>query len=370
MEVSFQAKPFDINQAKYIQKHLSSAKFADIICHAGTDEDSIASARAMKYFLSSLKIPSQIIADRADDTFRYVKNEKDYINGTKAFFENNTPETVICMDFSSLSRINSYVREYIKKAKSLFCFDHHLHGELENNGKNIYVDGTAKSCSGVMLRFFQSLNMKLPENIKANLLCGMIDDLSKNNYIKFGNNPSPYLTKAMLEDKNTMLMYNNLKARTTKDSRQKVMEHLNVLMNLKDNEQRFMLRLPRMVKYTKNHKLAYVVIPPGDKEWSEIGGDNRVTSAILRNFRLSQLKSNEDIDSVAVFYPDTQGLRISIHSKNNNVMKFYKYITEHTNPKFIGGGHDERGGGTSLTLDQEACEKWVKSIIDAAEKFF
>lgn len=368
MDISFQAKPISLKTAEYTKSQLLKSKFVDIVCHSSSDEDTIASARAMKWFLDKNNIPSRIISDGGIKSFLYKPGD------TLDLSVNSLPEksadTVLCVDFSEYSRVSASLKNYIENAKNLLCIDHHKGSNPILKNQNIYVDLTAKSCSGIILRFFEALKLKIPMVVKRTLYCGMTDDLRKNKYLTFSDKSFlPIKSKEFMADENTKYLYTKMENELPPKEQEKVIKHLNILTSLSKDEKVFKEDLPRRIKYNSNGKFAYVIIPMNDKQWNSLGGDNKRTSAIISNFRVSTLENNPNIDSVAVFYPNSSGYRISIHSKGDNVLKMFEHVRK-LYPEFSGGGHPERGGGGNFTLDVQKSIDWTNSIIKGIDDFY
>lgn len=368
MEISFQARPISIKRAEFTKRQLLKSKFVDIVCHSSSDEDTIASARAMKWYLDKNKVSSRIISDGAGKTFKYKTGDTLDIASEK--LPQTPADTVLCVDFSEYTRVSFALKKYIEKAKNILCIDHHSGQEPIIKNKDIYIDKSAKSCSGIILRLFDALKINPPMKIKRTLYCGMTDDLKKNKYLLFTeNNPKPLKTKAFLRDKNTEYLYSRMEKELPEKEQEKVLNHINILRSLNKKEKQFKDNLTKRVQYNSNGKFGYAIIPIGDKEWEALGGDNKRTSAILRNFRLTLLEKNPKLDSAAVFYPNSDGYRISIHSKNDNVLKLFEHIRK-TFPEFSGGGHPERGGGGNASLDSEKSVKWMNEILKGIDDFY
>ena len=368
MDISFQARPISLKQAEYTKLQLLKSNFVDIVCHSSSDEDTIASAHAMKWFLEENKIASRIISDSADKTFNYKSGDTFDISSQK--LPESPAGTILCVDFSEYTRVPSELKKYIEKAKNILCIDHHSGAEPILNNKNIYVDLSAKSCSAIILRFFESLKINPPAKIKQFLYCGMSDDLKKNKYLEFSDSALfPVKTKELLHDKNTDYLYSKMEKELSQDDKIEVNKHLNILMSLNKSEREFKDCLPEKIQYNSNGRFGYVIIPADDKQWKSLGGDNKRTSAILRNFRISALEKDSNLDSAAVFYPNSSEYRISIHSKGNNVLKLFEHIRK-LFPEFSGGGHPQRGGGGNSTLEPKESVRWMNSVIHGIDDFY
>lgn len=384
MNVNFQANPFSKKQAQFFNQKLVNANYVDIICHSLTDEDAVASAKAIQWYLKKQHTPQRIILNHGEDTWDYPHKGR-VLDTAVSELPKDKPDTVLCIDFSSTSRISKNVIDYINQAKKIFCIDHHTDGDIvpdihpitRSLGEkeldalpitNIYIDTSAKSCSGIVMRLLEALGAAPPTRILQQLFCGMVDDLRKNSCIKFDETLEPVKLDIMNKDRYTSNLYSSLEKKLLQKDRDAVIKHLNVLANLTPEEIKFKESLP--IRMEKAGKLGYVVIPSGDKEWANLGGDNKKTSAIMGNFRLNALENNPELDSVAVFYPVKDAYRISIHSKDNNVLKLFDYVKENFNPDLQAGGHENRGGGYVQSLEPDICEKWVNEILKGAEEFY
>ena len=76
MEINFKAKPISNDHATRLSNQLRKCVSADIICHKSSDEDALACAKALQWFLDKQKIVSRIISDNATDTFEI--NDKNF----------------------------------------------------------------------------------------------------------------------------------------------------------------------------------------------------------------------------------------------------------------------------------------------------
>ena len=385
MVVSFCANPISKAQAHHFKNKIIEAKSIDIICHINADEDSVACAKAIQWYATKLKKPSRIFSD-SKLTYKSNDKTKNYIDLNKKTIPKKFSNTIFCVDFSSYSRLKDYFKDAIKNAENLLCIDHHDNADISNNineidhiltaqeikklsHSNIYIDSTAKACSAIILELFKTLKVKIPQDIKANLYCGLTDDLRKNKYIIFDNTLNPIKTSLFFEDLNTQKIYSRLTNSLNKKKRNKIIKHLNVLASLNQDEKAFQERLWKDLKITSKQKLAYVIIPPDDSEWIKLGRDNHITSVIMNNFRVSALNENKNLDSIMIFYQDNNGYRMSAHSRNNSLMNYFDFLRQHEIPYLQAGGHPDRAGGTIETFDRNESINWAMKIINNFEKF-
>ena len=367
MEISFTAKPINLSQAKHLKRQILKPKNLDIICHNNSDEDSFACAKALQWFRQSYGKNVRIITNNAEDIFQY--DTKSLIDTSKE--TSKLADTVLCVDFSATNRITPETLEQIKSAKKVLCIDHHSGSNISSkNPKDIYIDTTAKSCSGIILRLFEKLNINPPKNILKQLFSGMTDDLRKNNYLKYNETLTPIQKEKMFQDVNTKHLYDKLTKKLTSKEQTEVVGHLNVLSRLTPAEKAFKDSLPSRLKYSADGKFGYIVIPVDDQEWKAIGGDNKITSTIMANFRTETIENNNGpLDIIAIFYPTNDLYQVSMHSKNNNVVNLVNKLKE-TDPNLSAGGHANRGGGRIYTLNSKKCQEWVDNFISKANEFF
>ena len=385
MEISFKANVINKKQALFFTKKISTANSIDIICHKSADEDTVACAKAINWIATKMKKKTRILTD-STDAFRIFDDNTTIINTSNNTDIKEKADTVFCVDFSSLSRVNKNIENYIKTAKNLLCIDHHDNPDIGNSVleiekelsideinnlpiSNIYVDSSSKSCSAIVLRLFQALKLEPPKKIKESLFCGIIDDLRKNRYIKYNSTLEPIKTDLFTKDKATYDLYTELEKQISQEEKNNIIKHLNVLLRLNDAQKNFQKRLSNDMRISANGKFAYTIIPPNDKEWEALGGDNPVTSSIMGNFRISRLEKSKEIDSIAVFYQDKNGYRISLHSKSGKVLDLFEHITR-IHPEIQCGGHPERGGGSIQTFEERNSLDWANKIISCAEKFY
>ena len=371
MEVNFEAKPISNNQATRLSNQLRKCVSADIICHNSSDEDALACAKALQWFLDKQKIVSRIISDNATDTFEI--NDKNFkIIDTISQKLPQKIDNAICVDFSSLSRMGLELANLIKKSKNLICIDHHINSDINDLTNDIYIDTTAKSCSGILLRMFEGLKLSLPSKIKKILYCGMCDDFRKNNYIRFDESLRPIQTNLLKNDLNSYYLYQKLINDLSQNDKDEVISHLNVLSRLSPMQKNFKDSLEARMKTVANGKFGFIEIPENNLEWKALGGDNKFTSSIMSHFRVNILENPiyPNLDSIAIFYPVNNAYRLSIHSKSDNVLNLFNQIRKQKIPNLIAGGHANRGGGCINSTEPEVCHDWVVKIVDSARNFY
>lgn len=381
--LAFSAKPIPQKTAIFLEKRLLKAKTVDIFIHSSPDEDAFNSAKVLYKWLEALGKKVRICADKKDlkglfaNTFERFK------------FKNNSKnaDLTVCVDFNGLERISKKQKQLFNP-KNLLVFDHHTLADTtfinKNNRYKNYIDDTAKSCCGVLLRFFDALKIKLKNSQLQNLYCGMLSDYKKSDYIKFAQNSDIIKTKNIQYDKNSQEVLNMIEQKLPKRFKKSVQNHLDILNNLSPLEANFKKGLSEKLKITENGKLAYLVIDYNDKTWSKLGMDNPRTEVILSDFRQNVLNPDltknvfsemqksklKNVQATVVFYrknslPDSE-YKMSLHSKNGYGFKLLDYIKQNYDKNLIAGGHPDRAGGKIFSSKNEDLQKFVQNFIDAS----
>ncbi len=388
--LNFEANKISKKQAQYFKERLENAKNVDIVCHESTDRDSLNSAIAMQRYLDTLGVNSKIIISNKPSKIGIKNPDFRYITANKIQSNDKPVDTALCVDFSAQERLTPTVLKYIKKSKNLLCIDHHegtnlfstdyviLRKPIENADKVIetsapcYVDSSAKSATSVIYRMFEALDEPISKEQAYSLMFGLVDDGAKKGYmICDGTNGTIIPTKKLIEDKNALEVFLNLESKLDDEQTKKIAQAIDIMSNLSEDEQKFKDSLFERLQYSNNGKIAFVEIPPDNKEWKNLGGDNSRTSTILNRFRQEVLKRFDNVEAAIVFYEAENKYRLSAHSKNPTLLDFYRYIEQTKIPEFTknAGGHKDRGGGKIYTTNPEACHKWVQNII-SCEDFY
>lgn len=386
--ISFNANKMSKRQAKYFREQLKKSKSVDIICHESTDRDSLNSAIVMQSYMDSLGVNSRVIVSQEHSKLGITKPIFRYITSDKINKNTEPPDTVLCLDFSAKERVQKNILDYIKKSKNILCIDHHngtnlfnkdyivIRDSIDNSDKIIetsvpcYVDSSAVSATSVIYRFFEALNKPVNNAQAFSLMYGFVDDGTKKGYfVCDGVQGAIIPTQKLIDDEKGFEIYVKLSQKIKKEQIKKIAQNIDVLSNLSEDEKKFKNSLYNRMEYSKNGKIAYVEIPPDDKQWMELGGDNSRTSAILNRFRQNILKDFKDIEAVFVFYEAEGRYKLSVHSSSPTLLDFFNYIEKTRIPNFTknAGGHKERAGGKIFTIDPVKCHKWVEDIISCAD---
>ncbi len=399
-KLSFTANKMPKAQAEYFNKRLLSSDSVDIFCHIATDEDSFNSAKIMYDYLKANGVKPRILCNNAKENYGFNEEKYDIVDFSKSPAPKNKAQRALCIDFSESTRIRGRAVKYLHSfpQSDIFCIDHH-HPEHPISDSNIinksykkaprlksikngYIDTTARSAASILVRFFKALNIHLSTSQINSAFCAMVDDMNKANFINIQNGRI-VKTPKLINDKNADEVFEMVSSQTNDDKQSEIISHLDVLAHLNEKERKFRQNLFNNIHISDNKKFAYAVIKPNDELWREIGGDNSITSKILRDFRLrvlahnpqdkfindEQLKNMQEVAAVAVFYPDykTDRYRISIHSNKDYAMKIIEYNKVHYNTDLTAGGHEDRAGGSIHSLDESVCSKWVNDFILSAQ---
>ena len=360
---SFKAKKIPKLKAKQIDELLKKSPKVDIICHESTDSDAANSALAMKEYLKQFNISSRIIISQNLQNLPLRK--KDNIIQAQDL-KDETPDTILCVDFSSKKRISPKTVSYIKKAKQVICLDHHKGENLQKDvGQNFfYIDTSAKSATSIIYRLFEALNKKTIKKTAYDLFLGLISDCNKRGLISCdGTKGTITPSKEFEKDKDAFEIYNKLKRFLSIKEISEIAKMVDITSTLTPKEEKFRDSLYKKIKYSKNKKIAYVEIPPDDKIWQSLGGDNTKTSAILNKFRQNILKLNPNTKVAVTFYEAKNLYRVSLHAKGISLDEFYNYAQKNIPYNFSIGGHSDRGGGKLDSTEPETCKKWTEDII-------
>ena len=386
---TFQANKITKQEAKYLSDTLLNSSSVDIVCHEATDEDSANSALLMWEYLNQRGINSRIILSQNLDTLG-LRNKNCNIVQADTIKSDEKSDTALCVDFSQYDRVSENVAQMIKNANKVVCIDHHkkqnmfgddvieldspiLDDSLPQKTSMHYIDSSAMSATSVIYRLFESLCEEIDENKAYDILSGFASDCVKKGIIDCDGKKGEIKAKKQLkEDKNAYEIYQDVEKKVSIKDKQKIAHKIDILANLTPEEQDFYDSLFNNVKLSQNKKLAYVEISPDDETWKNLGGDNSRTSTILNRFRQNILsdKDYHGIDAVVAFYSAKDVYRLSIHSKKDNLDKFYDSASSLLNEKYNGfsvGGHNSRGGGKIVSSDKDACHNFVCDIIKCYE---
>ncbi len=387
---TFQANKISKQEAKYLSDTLLNSSSVDIVCHEATDKDAANSALLMWEYLNQKGINSRIILSQDLDTLK-LRNENCNIVQANTIKPDEKSKTALCVDFSQYDRVSNNVKQMIKNADKVVCIDHHkkqnmfgddvveldssiLDDSFPKKTSMHYIDSSAKSATSVIYRLFESLGEEIDENRAYDILSGFASDCVKKGIIDCdGKNGTIKAKKQLKEDKNAYEVYQNIEKKVSNKNKQKIAHEIDILANLTPDEEDFYDSLFKKVQLSPNKKLAYVEIKPDDETWQHLGGDNSRTSTILNRFRQNIL-SDEDfnnIDAVVAFYSANDVYRLSIHSKKDNLDKFYDCAFSLLNEKYNGfsvGGHNSRGGGKIVSSDNKTCHDFVLDIVNCYEK--
>ena len=386
----FKANKMSKEQAQYVDNELSKAKKVDIICHDMTDRDGANSALAMWEYMSAKGIEARVILSK---NIPEALNLRHYnCNIVQAFdvdkLNSIQPDIAFCVDFGGENRVLPQVLKHINNAPKVMGFDHHSEVEVAKNGylqlkqpvndeaiisnAPFYSDMSAKSATSIIYRFFEALGEELTNERAYDLFFGLVDDAAKRNLIKCDGQKGEIIEqKSLTEDKNAYEIYFKLKEKLSEEQIGTIVKSVDLISSLNEEQQAFRDSLKNKMKYSENKKIAYVEIPPDDNEWRSLGGDNTVTSTILNRFRQEVLSSNKDIEAAICFYEAHGNYRFSVHSRDKNLINFFKYVEENAIENFSknAGGHRNRAGGGMNSVEPEKCAKWVSDII-SCDKFF
>lgn len=382
--ISFCAKPIPrkiINKTK--QELLNpNVDTVDIYCHTSADEDTINSAKVFgNWLMSNGKKVNICVAEK--ETKDLYFNPKDYNIKQNCEPANKS----VVLDFNAKERLPQIYSTLYEntRASNIIGYDHHKKGDNILKG-DFYIDDSAKSCCGVLTRFFEGLGEKLSKKDAKSLFCGMVSDYKKSELLKVVNNNGKYSiikTDKLLNDKNSLEVFEKLENSLSKKDKTDIYKHLDPLSRLTNDEKLLRKRLFENICVSENGKLAYVVISPNDKLWEEVGMDTSATSEILKELRV-KLSTNDlgiehlneeqkeklrNVDTVIAFYrksSDSNEYRMSIHSRSNSAIKLIERAKE-LNPDIKAGGHADRAGGFISSVEEKDTKKFIQAFVKSSD---
>jgi len=398
--ISFTAKPIPFNVLKQMEKRLLEANEIDIFCHASPDEDTFNGAKIMADWLISKGKKVKIFAEGKLKGLLFNDSDKKLcIVDPREINYYKTADLALVLDCHSTQRLPQKSIKLLDtyQESNILGIDHHKPDgddvRIGNTNNPFYIDTTAKSCNGIIYRFFEGLGIKLNEKTLGNIYCGMLNDLNKSRCLKYVNEDGVYRVKRTNEIQKfpeSEELLNKVENQLSSAKKAEILEHLDILSNLTPEETAFQKKLfTEMVQFTKNGKLAYIVIEPENKEWKKLGQDNTITSAILSDLRKRLLENCRedklipdtlrrklnDIKGIIIFYRGEENIvsseeiyRMSIHSKDNYADDLIDYIQDNLYPKIKAGGHPNRAGGRINTVNTDRCNSFINYFLTAAEK--
>ena len=388
---SFKANKMSTMQANYVDKKLKEAKQVDIITHDMTDRDGANSALAMWEYLNNQGINARVIISKKVPQALNLRNYNCNIVQAldKKEIDKIIPDIAFCVDFGGAERVLPNVKEHIAKAPLVMGFDHHSEVDISRGNyvqfrrlllddeqvftkADFYSDMSAKSATSIIYRFFEALGKDIDSNQAYDLFFGLVDDATKRNLVKCdGIKGTITAQSALYEDKNALEIYTKLREKLNDEQIKTIAKSVDLISSLNPIQQEFKDSLKDRLQYSDNGKIAYLEILADDSEWENLDGDNTITSTILNRFRQEVLAKNDEVEAVICFYEAHGNYRLSAHTKNPNLLNFFKYVEENKIPNFTqnSGGHPTRGGGGIKTNDPNVCHNWVQSIISCDEFF-
>lgn len=380
--IGFRAKPIPMNILNKTKSELlnKDVRNIDIYCHASADEDTINSAKVFADWLTSKGKKVSICTPENEIKELYINTQKYNLK-----YSNTIPDKSIVLDFNAKERLSDKYKDlfYKNKPENIIGYDHHTPTSSKLKG-DFYIDDSAKSCCGILTRFFDGLGIKLSKKARKSLYCGMVSDYKKSGLVKITSENGKYTitkTEKLLNDKNSQEVFDKLDSSLTNEEKNRVYKHLDPLSRLNHDEKLLRKRLFADLKVSPNGKMAYVVVPPDDILWQKVGMDTPKTSEILKDLRVkvsensqnvSQLSNEQknkmkNVDTVIAFYRKDDEYRMSIHSRSNSAIRLIDYVKENLNPDIIAGGHADRAGGKIDSVSKKDTMKFVNDFIKASE---
>lgn len=367
--VSFKAKPMSRETALELKAALS--KMSGIYPHDAADLDAAKGSSFLRRRLKKWQQNAVIFIENR--SLKYLGFSKKTVNT-----EYVKPDNLISFDHGSTERFPKVFARALEEIppENRVVVDHHERSkDTAIECGYSYVDATAKSCCAIMYRLVEALGEKLNKNDLRDLYAGILSDYEKSELVKFKNSK---LIKqpALYQDKNAKEVLEKVEAQLSQKDKNKIYRHLDILSNLTPREKALRAKLLSQVQVTPNGKIAYVIIPLGDKNWSSMGMDTIRNSDILRDVRLSILNSRKtnkklkNIEGVMIFYrekPSNDSLyKMSIHSINHYAQRLIDRVKATTDLKTT-GGHEDRAGGRIFSVQPDDVQEFIDNFLQASQ---
>lgn len=389
----FKAKYVSPETANNIIKSIKDSKGKNVyvIGHSSIDDDALDSALLAKRILAAKGISTKVCAKSEQLKKLFMSKSKEIYTNLK-----KKPDLIIAVDFNDVKKIPKLLVEMFEgkgnkvadyksglfEGTDIVGVDHHV--DTKTLKGSFYIDDTARSCCGILVRIANALKITLSKKDCKIAYCGMLSDYEKSGLVEIKNGKLIKLP-SLLKDKNSLEVLEQVESKLSRKDKKDVFRHIDVMSRLTKAEKSFYKKMAANVKISPNGKFAYVAINPEDRDWAKVGMDNDTTSNLIRSFRKEilkdkpdnnlftpeQIKSFSNIQNVAIFYrtsPNYHGVyKVSLHSKNNTAIALLKQA-EKIFGKEIGGGHPNRCGGKITSLDKIETEKFVNSFLEASQK--
>ncbi|MDD3151117.1 MAG: DHH family phosphoesterase [Candidatus Gastranaerophilales bacterium] len=379
--ISFCAKPIPQNHLSTMIYTVNSADKIDIITHKEPDSDAGGSSIALALAFKQLNKKVRIVIE--DDLPSMCQRLIKKINNINPKEKNDLElsKTVFITDLNLEERLPYSVRSAIKEnSLDIIGLDHHE--ILPETIKGIYVDEESQSASELAYQFIKDgLKVELTEPIVESCYHGMVSDLRKSGLVKLNKTDEGiyYIVKTPEFPEDSLKTLEEIESKISSKRQNEILCEFDIMANLTKEQQEFRKNLYKKIQFNEKNKLAYVIIPPEDKEWKKLGQDNSVTSMILGDFRMGilngtynkdfvtqeQQKKLENINIIAVFYrgsklgnPQKEDYKGSYTSRGDEVLDIIKKL----NTKNISaGGHPNRAGSH---LPVKNWESLVNTVIE------
>jgi len=353
------------------------AKRIYISGHSSLDDDSLCSALMLSHIVKSQGIDALVCAKSEQLNTLYMNKSKEVHRRIK-----KVPDLILTVDFNDILKIPKLLTNVFEgkgnkisehksglfEGTNIIGIDHRKNTNTLKG--NFYLDDSAKSCCGILVRLADALGYKIGREDAKIAYCGMLSDYKKKGLIKIEN--GQLIKKAaLLEDKNSRIVLEKIEKILDNKDKTEIHNYIDVISRLTRKEKYFLEKLKSMIQIEPNGKFAYVAIDTQDKDWAKIGMDNDTTSTLLRHFRKDTLRNSPDLNAVAIFYrtsPKDHGVyRVSFHSKDGYAHKLLKKA-EVLSGKEIGNGPPDRPSGSLASVDKTETDKFVNYFVEAAKE--
>jgi bifunctional oligoribonuclease and PAP phosphatase NrnA len=184
-----------MNTPQQILDQIKKSSSVLLVCHPGTDYDSVSSNLALYFFLNKIGKKAKIIfADNSPNpahtflpSYDLIKQETWQEQDLSGF------DLLVCLDISSLNQITKRSELVFPSSLTVIVIDHHRSNQAFGN-LNL-IDPDSPATAQILYRLFKEWKIDITPDIATCLFAGLYDD-SKFKYP--GTNQETYLTAADL----------------------------------------------------------------------------------------------------------------------------------------------------------------------------
>ncbi|MEM1545912.1 MAG: DHH family phosphoesterase [Candidatus Methanomethylicia archaeon] len=153
-----------------------------ILTHKYADVDALASVYAIYRLIKLIKPNANVKMVFPNGLNLTAKRIAEKFNVEVSFESFNLEDfkTIVIVDTASLGMLAQYSSKILHLNKDLIIIDHHsLDNDIVENALITICDPTAQSCSEIIVKIYEELNVNIPLEVGSLLIAGIISDTSR-----------------------------------------------------------------------------------------------------------------------------------------------------------------------------------------------